>query len=303
VLDPVAAVVLVEDVDLRRLERRPPRLVVRELHGRARVAHHDGADARAVLGLLRRAPRLGGVLRVELHLPELLEAEDVLHPEQRRLHRLEVGGEVVDLAEPERVPAALRLRVADEPREDPLVAAPLDEAERRVAERGRDAERPVRPAVVAVLLHVGDRRRAALLEEPEAAPGVLHLEHDRADAVGVLAQVAPRAPAVAARLRADDAHVARLEDGAPLAALLLELRPARGDLREVEPPHVEAAAPLEIVDVVVQRLDADEPDGLERGLRHGVLLSGGGASGCRSGCAAWNGASAAQASSIRRSVG
>ena len=43
--------------------------------------------------------------RVERDLPELLEAQHVLHPQQRRLHRLEVRGQVVDRAEAEPVAA------------------------------------------------------------------------------------------------------------------------------------------------------------------------------------------------------
>ena len=157
-------------------------------------------------------------------------------------------------------------------------------------------------ARVEVLLHVADRRAAPLLEQPEAALRVLDLEHHRPDAVGVLAEVAPRAPALAERLGADDPHVARLEHRAALPPRPLEVGPARRDLGEVEAVEVEAAAPLEVVDVVVERLDAAQA---ERGeLRgHGVLRSGLGASGCRSGWADWNGASARQASSIRSSVG
>ena len=40
----------------------------------------------------------GDVVGVELHLPEPLDAEHVLHPEQRRLHGLEVRGQVIDRA-------------------------------------------------------------------------------------------------------------------------------------------------------------------------------------------------------------
>ena len=101
---------------------------------------------------------------------------------------------MVDVAEAERVLAAQRRRVARDARVEAAVAASLDEAEGGVAERGRDVERAQRPALVLVHLEVGDGGAAALLEEPEAPLRVLHLEDHRADAVGVLAEVAPGAP-------------------------------------------------------------------------------------------------------------
>ncbi len=158
------------------------------------------------------------------------------------------------------------------------------------------------PAVVPPLPDLRDRRPAALLEEPEAPLRVLDLEDDGPDAVGVLAEPAPGAAAGAERLRHEDRDVAGAEEGRPLPPLLLDLGAARRHLREVEPLGVEAPAPLQVVHVVVEGLDPDDAERL--GLRgHGGLLSGGGASGWRSGCAVWNAASAAHASSIRRRVG
>ncbi len=119
------------------------------------------------------------------------------------------------------------------------------------------------------------------------------------------AEVAESGPELtrAGRLGADDPDVARLEGGRSLVALRLERGRAARHLGEVELLEVEAAAPLEVVDVVVERLDAHDAEWLEPGRGQGVLLSGGGASGWRSGCAAWSGASAAQAASTRSRVG
>ena len=171
VLDPVAAVVLGEEVDLRLLEERAERLVVGELHARGRIPHDDRFQTRAVLSLLRA----GHVLGVERDLPQLLEAEHVLHPEQRRLHGLEVGGQVIDPLEAEPVAGragarrSRRGRAGHETREEPRVPAPLDEAEGGVAERRGDGEHRQRAAVVGEALHVGDERAAPLVEQPEAS--------------------------------------------------------------------------------------------------------------------------------------
>ncbi len=92
------------------------------------------------------------------------------------------------------------------------VAAPLDEAERRVAERRRDREAgELAAARVLEAAHVVDRRAAAALEQAERLLRVLDLEVERADAVGVLAQPAPGPAALAARLDAHDHAVARHE--------------------------------------------------------------------------------------------
>ena len=53
------------------------------------------------------------------------------------------------------------------------------------------------PLVVGEALDVGDERAAALVEQRERAVDVLDVEHDRAHALGVLAQVAPGAAAFA----------------------------------------------------------------------------------------------------------
>ena len=76
------------------------------------------------------------------------------------------------------------------------------------------------------------------------------------------------------------ADVAGLEERRALVEDGVELRGGHGRLGEVHHPRVEAAGALEIVDVVVQRLEAADADGLEL---HGDLGAGGGASGWASG--------------------
>ena len=113
VLHAVAAVVLGEDVDLRLLEERAERLVVGELHARGRIPHHHRlAGPSRARALLPRATSLVW----NCDLPELLEAEHVLHPQQRRLHGLEVRRDVIDPLEAEAVlPAARRRRARRSP--------------------------------------------------------------------------------------------------------------------------------------------------------------------------------------------
>ena len=162
VLDAVAAVVLGEDVDLRFLEEGPERLVVGELDARGRIPHHHRLQPRAVLALLRRRDVVG----VERDLPELLEAQHVLHPQQRRLHGLEVRGQVIDALKPKRLPPRRRRPgAATKPGNSGAVAAALDEAEGGVAERRGDREHRQRAPVVGEALHVGDERAAALVEQ------------------------------------------------------------------------------------------------------------------------------------------
>ena len=129
-------------------------------------------------------------------------------------------------------------------------------------------------------------------------------EHERADALGVLAQVAPGAPALAERLVDDERRVARAEGRRALAPLALELGPAAAELGEVELVDEEAPRALEVVDVVVERLDLPDAErGQRRLTRIYFTLRGLTASGCASGCAAWKAGSAAQAASTRARVG
>ena len=116
------------------------------------------------------------------------------------------------------------------------------------------------PLVVGEALDVGDERAAALLEQRERAFDVLDVEHDRADPLGVLAQVAPGAAAFADRLVDDEQRVAGLERGRALASFLFQLRAAVPDLDEVQLVDEEAPRPVEIVHVVVQRFDALDAD-------------------------------------------
>jgi hypothetical protein len=135
-LDAVAAVFFMEHVDLRSLEVRAVGLVVRELHAAHRVPHHHRAQSRAAL-----VQALLHVVGVELHLPEALETEHMLEPEQRGRHGLEVGGDVVEVGEAAAVAATARRAVPHEAGVEREVAAALHEAKRGVAERRRDHER------------------------------------------------------------------------------------------------------------------------------------------------------------------
>ena len=146
----------------------------------------------------------------------------------------------------------------------------LEEAKRRVAEGRRDREHRERAAVVGEALDVGDERAAALVEQAERPIDVLDLQHDGADALGVLAQVAPGAPAVAHGLVHHERRVARAERRRPLAAVPLELGPAAAQLGEVELVDEEAPRAFEVVDVVVQRLDP--PDAERCGAGHTSIL-------------------------------
>ncbi len=177
---------------------------------------------------------------------------------------------MIDPHEAERVSVPLRPGRRDEAGEQAPVAAAFDEAEGGVAERRRDRKHRQRAGVVLEALDVGDERPAALVQQRERAVGVVDVEHHRAHALGVLAQVAPRPSPLADRLMDDEQRVARAERGGALAPLLLQLRPARPDLDEVQLVDEEAARPLEVVDVIVQRFDALDAD---RRRRHDLNIS------------------------------
>jgi hypothetical protein len=207
-------------------------------------------------------------------VPQLLEAEHVLEPQQHRLHGLEVRRDVVDIDEAVAVGRGLGRRHRDRAREVGLVAAALAEPEGAVAERRGDRELAQRAAVVLEGLNLVDRRAAALLEQPERALGVLDLERERADAVRVLAEEARGPARITERRAAHDVDVAGGEARRALATALLELGARAPGLGEVELAAVEAPAALEVVDVVVDALDAldaerGELGGRRRGLGHG----------------------------------
>jgi hypothetical protein len=208
-----------------------------------------------------------------LVLPHLLEAEHVLEPQQHRLHRLEVRGDVIDVLEAVRVdrPGSGRHRLGAGPQR--AEAAALAEPERAVAERRRDRELAQRAAVVGERLDVVDRRAAALLEQRERPRDVLDLEHQRADAVGVLRQEAVRAAALADRRRAHDLDVAGGEARRALAAVALELGGRAPRLGEAELAAVEALGAREVADVPVDPLEA--LDSNRRDLRHHDLTASG----------------------------
>ena len=182
----------------------------------------------------------------------------------------EVRGRVVEAHEAEPVRPAARLVVDDEAREERAVALALDEAEGSVAERRGDGEEgDLVAARILDAANVVDRRASAALEQAERLVHVLDLEVQRPDAVGVLLEPARCAPAFAARRDADHRAVAREERERLLPPALGQLVGALADLGEVHHVGVEAAAALEVVDVVVHRL---EPLDAERlGLGHRTL--------------------------------
>ena len=256
VLDAVAAVVLGEEVDLRLLEERPERLVVGELHARARIPHDDRlADPTRAALLLRPATScVWKAISQNCSKPSTCSIQS------------SAGFMVWKLAvrwsicwKPNRLPPRGRAAGSGRSRGRACVAAPLDEAEGRVAERRGDREHRQRAAVVREALHVGDERPAALVEQPERPVDVLDVEHDGADPLGVLAQVAPGAPPFADRLVDDVERLAGAEGRRALPPLALELGAAGADLHEVELVDEEPPRPLEVVDVVVQRLDPLDP--------------------------------------------
>src|SRR6185436_5268041 len=129
-----------------------------------------------------------------------------------------------------------------------------------------------RAAVIREALDVRDERAAALVEQRERAVDVLDVEHDRADTLGVLAQVAPGAPALADGLVDHEQRLARPERGGALAAFVLQLGTAGPDLDEVQLVDEEAPRPVEIAHVVVQPFDALDAD---RRRRHDLNISAG----------------------------
>ncbi len=174
---------------------------------------------------------------------------------------------------PNRLPAAPAASgAATKPGNSGAERAPFDEAERGVAERRGDREHRQRaraararaPAVGLEPLHVGDEGAAALVEQPEGAVDLLDLEDHGADALGVLAQVTPRAPAFAGRLVNHEDRLPGLERHGALSPFALQLGAAGAELAEIELVDEEAARPLEVVHVVVQRLYLADAEGLTR---------------------------------------
>src|SRR5262249_20437482 len=116
----------------------------------------------------------------------------------------------------------------------------------------------------------GDEGAAPFVQQREGAVDVLDVEHDRADALRVLAQVAPGSSAFSERLVDDEHRAAGLERPRPLAPLMLQLGAALPYLHEVQLVDEEAPRPLQVVDVIVQRFDALEAD---RTRRHISMLA------------------------------
>ena len=122
--------------------------------------------------------------------------------------------------------------------------------------------------------HVGGGRAAALLQQREGAAASSTSKTTEPTPSGwTRSQRAARPPSPTGR-RAEDADVAGLEERRALPPGPLQLGAAHRHLGEVEPLPVEAAAPLQVVDVVVERLQPDQADGLERRGGHVGLPAG-----------------------------
>src|SRR5678815_1927222 len=268
VLDALAAVVLDEDVDLRGAEVRPGRLVVGELHARLRVPHHRGPQARALVQLVLR------VVGVKLDLPEPLQPQHLLHPQDRRHQRTEIGRDVVDAVEAEPVLPTGGLLVEEHPREERPVPVTLGEAEGGVAERGGDGEPAQRSAPrVPNGLNVLHEGGPSAVQEVAGLLHVLHRKGERSHPVRMLRQPSRGATALALRLAHHQDDVASLEHQALLLAARGEIGIAPADLLEVHPLRVEAAAALEIAHVPVRRFDSEESEGFFLGHDVGSLLA------------------------------
>src|SRR5579859_614767 len=269
VLHAGARVVVDELVDLRVAEVRAQRLVGGELHAAGGVPHDDRPQARA-LGEPSRH-----VLRVELDLPEGLEAEHLAVPRDDGLHREAVGRHVVDDLDAVDVVRLARAELGaharvDEARREGAVVAALDEAERDVAQRGRDLHGAVRPAAgVLVLDRVAEERAAALLEEGHRLVEALHAEAEAHHARGVPAEEARGLGVLAERRRHADAHVARAVDHRLLAAARGELVAGARHLLEVELVSVERARAVEVLDDEVHRVVAEEAEAEARAFAGG----------------------------------
>src|ERR1019366_5929841 len=177
VLHARAAVIEVEEVDLRCLEEGLRGLVVRELQARMRVPHHNRLEARAAdLSLFH-------VLRVKFDLPEALETHHLLHPRERGLEREEVRRDVIDVGDTEAVgPSAwgVESRHIGHDRRAPLV---LHEAKELVAQGGRDVEPGHHAAFDVPSFDARQRRGPTLGQEGERFLGVADVEHDASNAL------------------------------------------------------------------------------------------------------------------------
>src|SRR5690606_14723278 len=150
----------------------------------------------------------------------------------------------------------------DHAREQRHVPAPLDEAERGVAEGRRDRERGEGALVPLDVLDVGNGRAAPRFEQGERALGVAHAERDRADPVRVFGEEAVRTAALSHRSRAHDRTVTGAKRERALAIPGNLLGAALADDREIEAIDVEATTPVEIAHVVVNAFDSEDSERL-----------------------------------------
>src|SRR6185312_2744410 len=119
-------------------------------------------------------------------------------------------------------------------------------------------------------LHVGDESAAALVEKAKRAIDLLHLQHDGPDPFRVLAEIPPGPSPFADRLVDHEQRVAGAEGGGALVPLAFHLGAAAPQLDEVEVVDEEAPGSLQVVDVVVERVDP--PDPKRRAVGHGFSL-------------------------------
>lgn len=192
VLNSRSAVVTNEASHLRSTKVWPKGLVQSEGDARHRTSHHYRTHSRSHLPTHALAMRA----RVELELPDLLEAHHGLEPPHHRRQREEMAGEVVKAAI-----ARLVLQVAD--------ASPsFDEPEGHVADGGGD----VHPAAVDGFVDVRCERCPPLREVLGHVRHVVDNECDLPQPVGVLGQKLRRCTVGRNRLRATHIAGSRTED-------------------------------------------------------------------------------------------
>src|SRR5690606_35945189 len=139
-----------------------------------------------------------------------------------------------------------------------IISATLDEAKRGVAEWGRDHEGAKGTRSLFVCFDIVDRSAAPSFQQAERSLDVRHSENDATHSVGVLVQIARRAPTGTERRGANHSTSTGLEHQRPLLPAFGQPRPTLRDLAKIQPFGVEPATALEISHVVVNGFDTQK---------------------------------------------